>query len=527
VLDVLKQLREQLLAFLNDLEGRRMQLVSVLLVAFVLLGVAVATIIPPFQVPDESEHWLLASTRWTRLTGASGACTTSTPIWSDFDKARARRIEPLPSGLVANVSKTKPTCIPRVRMYGSLLTYPGAVLSLMLFTNRNSSPVELLRALYAGRILQGLMLALVLWRFARMAGKTQSPGALSLIAFLLGGLAMQEAFGVTADGIMFAFAVSLCGVMIAWDRLAVLDVFLFASLGGIACTTKPFLTPTVIPVLFAGFTYGQLRAAPLGLFAGVRAFAGLALPRRRPVTVANAMVWVGLGLCVASVVASYLDFGTLPTRFQAADQRTFLLHHPRVLLVDLPRSVLDELHGLADLMGPLGWLDTVVSTQTVAGWQHLLWLAVGLEFALVAPRFSAHFAKRLPVPSNCEVGDNTARRPALSGGVAFVGVCLSAVLCFYVTILPLYLTWTRPGSHRLEGFQARYLIPNVMICIGAFFGYLSTMCAPRPDDHALPATGTGGRSVVSAAALAIGVAMALLSLSLLSHLYSDIAARFH
>jgi hypothetical protein len=248
------------------------------------------------------------------------------------------------------------------------------------------------------------------------------------------------------------------------------------------------------------------------------------------VTIANAMVWIGLGLCVASVVASYLDFGTLPTRFHSADQRTFLIHHPKVLLADLPLSVLDQLHGLADLMGPLGWLDTVVSDQTVAGWRHLLWLAVGLEFALIAPRLRAHFVRRLAVPSNCEVGDNTSRRLALSGGVAFVGVCLSAVLCFYVTILPLYLTWTRPGSHRLEGFQARYLIPNVMICIGAFFGYLSTMCAPPPDDHALPATRetrAGGRLMVSAAALAIGIAMALLSLSLLSHLHSDIATRFH
>jgi hypothetical protein len=33
--------------------------------------------------------------------------------------------------------------------------------------------------------------------------------------------------------------------------------------------------------------------------------------------------------------------------------------------------------------------------------------------------------------------------------------------------------------------------------------------------------------MVSAAALAIGIAMALLSLSLLSHLHSDIATRFH
>ncbi len=524
---MLEKAEKWLFRFVGDIEAWRGHLVVVMLLAFLLTGIAVGTALPPFQIADESNHWRMLLGRWLGLAGGKSSCLSMPPVWEEFVASLGHH---MPVGIFANVAHQKLSCTPKIHMYGTLLTYPGALLSLMLFTGQTSTPTDFLRAFYAGRILQGMVVALALWRFARLTSKRQSPGALSVIAFLLCGLALQESFGVTADGVMFGFAVSLCGVMVAWDRLEVIDAVLFGLLGVAASTTKPFLTPAIVPALFAGFVNAQPADSRLGVLGSLRAFAKLALPRLPRVKLANAMMWIGLGLCVASVLSARRDFDTVAKRFDVTDQPSFLLHNPKVLLLDLPRSVLEQIHGPSDFMGPLGYLDAAISPDAGSAWFGLLLLATGLELAFLLPRVRAKILRRMGAVRDSDAAGKPRRGMGVARGVALAGVLLSGALCLYATILSLYLTWTRPGSRRVDGFQVRYVIPTVLICMGGLFAYLSTVCAPRPTYLVAPRAAharTLDRLVVRSVVLAIAVAIALLSFSILSHLYYDISARYH
>lgn len=515
----------QVVSLLGALEHHRRTLALPLLLGFLVLGISLATLIPPFQIPDENTHWHLVSSRLAFTKSPSAPCLPFIDLVKPFSftpESHVSRTHKLPRDAFAAVANQKPVCTPKRRMYGGLFTYPGALAALTM--RDGDGPVEMLRAFHVARILQGLMVLLTLWRLAVLTSRRMSGGTLAITAFLFSGLAVQESFGVTADGAQLAFATALCSIMLAWDRLRLFDAILFAVVGWAAMTSKPFLLPAIIPAVFTGFVCARSNGISAGLWTRLRDFVKLFRPCRRP-DVARLFVWLSAFLCVVSVWSSLADFGTVPTKFNSAEQKKFLLAHPLVFLVDAPLSLRAIFDDLADYTGPLGWLDAPVSQGTVGCWKLLLWTAFVVELALLSPRIGravATLVRRLRSTGD-QASVATSSGSTLTRGLAVLAVFVAALLCLYVAMLPLYLVWTPTGGHELHGFQTRYVLPNIVLLIGAAFAFLSSQFPTQPE------TGDAASSGVAATATAavISVIFGLIAISLLGHYYWDLGLRYY
>jgi len=355
----MKTILQVLSSLLEGLHAQRKSLARFLVVGFVVMGVAMAVLMAPFGAPDESTHWRLATTRLDKIFHPHRTCVPFGDLGVPFLYEPHDR----PHNWFNALSKRPPDCSPHPKMYGGTLTYPGAVVSLLLFTNQKSDRAEYIRAYFIARLLQGLFVALVMWRVATLMLDKQTAGTLVVLGFPLVALAVQESFTITADGVVIAFALMLCAVMTSLDRFRARDVALFAFCGYCSSISKPFITPVILPALFAGFVFMRKSSQPHGLASIIREFLQLFVPRRRPSRL-HVLVWVGCILCVLSAMATFADFGSVYLRVDPAVQKAFLLSHPRVFFFNLPASVVRLIDNLDDFNGPLGVLDVPVSPGT-------------------------------------------------------------------------------------------------------------------------------------------------------------------
>ncbi|MGO9666662.1 MAG: hypothetical protein ACLP66_25600 [Polyangia bacterium] len=502
----------------QHLGARRKTLARFLVAGFVVMGVGVAVLMPPFRTPDEFAHWRLATTRLDRILHPSRNCAPFGDLGTPFLFSEAARP---PHDRFTAISKQPPTCASHAysKMYGGLLTYPGAVASLLLFTSQSSDRAEFIRAFFIGRLLQGLFVALVMWRMATLMLEKRTVGALVILGFPLAGLALQESFGITADGVGFAFALMLCAAMTSLDRFRARDVTLFAFVGYCTSIAKPFLTPVILPALFAGFVFMRPSSQSGALWAVIKEFIQLLVPRRRP-SLLQVMVWVGCALCAISAIATLTDFGSIYMRVDPAAQKAFLLSHPKVFFLDLPKSVLRLIDNLGAFTGPLGFLDAAVSPQTVAHFRHLLYALVGFELILVIPRF-------LPAPAGESVDSREVASPlsrqSLPVLVAGLLVLVAALAGFYGVIASLYLTWTPRGWRVLDGFQTRYVIPHVLLLLSVLAGCLSAVLPSRDVPVADPDQRGAAAGIACGTVAAVLVATALLYFG---GLYFDLQTRY-
>ena len=512
----IKSILYELLSLLQRLATRRRPFARFLVAGFVLLGLALAVLLPPFRAPDESTHWRLAATRLDRLLHPSHTCTRFGDLGIPF---LFPPHAPAPHDHFAANAAQPPGCSPQPRMYGGLLTYPGAVLSLLLFTGETSHGADYVRAYFIGRILQGLLVALVMWRVATLMLDKGTVGALLILGFTLAGLSLQESFSITADGVGFAFALMLCAAMTSLDRFRAMDVALFAFVGYCTSIAKPFLAPVILPAIGAGFVLMRQSVRPRPLVIVIKELLKLFVPRRRP-SVLHAMAWVGFALCVVSVLATRADFDSLPMKGNPAAQKAFILSNPSVFLFDLPQSVLGKIDNLDSYNGPLSLLDADISPRTVAHFRHLLF-ALGLfEIMLVIPRLPLLSGPAQTWGSR-EAARPLARRPWLSILLACLSVVAAIAAGFYGVIASLYLTWTPPGYRFLTGFQSRYAIPFVLLLLGVFAAGLTAVFPPRAHAKA-----SSEGKVANIASLVIAAVLLALVLAFLSGLYFDLSVRF-
>lgn len=503
-------------SLLRRLEPRRGHFARFLVVWFVVMGVALAVLIPPFHSPDEITHARLAASRLDKILHPHRNCAPYADLGMSFLPILKGEV---PHGKVAALSKQPPTCAPHTEMYGGLLTYPGAVVSLLLFTGATSDAAEFFRAFFMGRILQGLLVGLILWRVATLMLDKRTVGTLIILAFPLVGLAVQESFSITADGVVIAFALMLCAAMTSLDRFRAGDVALFALVGYGASISKPFITPAILPALFAGFVFMQPSSEPGGLAVVVKAFLRLFVPRRRP-SLLHGLVWIGSFLYLVSALATLGDFGSLFMRVDPAVQKAFLLSHPKMFFFSLPLSVLPLINNLGTFNGPLGSLDAPVSPGTVAHLRHLLYAVGTLELMLIIPRF-------LATPVAASAGGNQTvpiqNRSWLPRLVACLAVLGGTLTGFYGVIASLYLTWTTAERRSLQGFQSRYVIPHVLLLLSVFAACSSAVFPPKDQSEA-----DANQSGRSARIVSFAVAAVLLGLALLflGGVYFDLQKRY-
>jgi hypothetical protein len=466
--------------FETALESWRQNLLPLLFVMFVTLGVAVAFVMPPFAVPDETTHWVLANVRadpW--LLEDPKRCTTVASLYGHFE-AHEIRFHPelkMPRGRFESLDAITKRCEePMWFPYGSAFTYPGVMLARLLAWGENDSVSQLMHVFYVGRLLQGSMVVLLLVRLlqlARRAKHIMSPGALTITAFCLAPLFMHQSFGISSDPICFAWALCLANWLLNWKQRTWFDVVLFGLIASVVAGTKPVFLPLAAGVLLLGLLihewpqHGSLREAFRSAF-HVRRW------RRSMTAWALALLLVVPMPGIVSM-ANYEQTSRLDLREGVSPEynKRLLRDHPVVVIGMMTREILRRLRPNEQL-GPLGWLDTRLSVKTKTSFYSIFAAAAlldGLALALIARRT----AKRRQRPNL-----RSAPRVLLGAAALLAGLLVSA----YGSALAMFLYATPMGDAEMSGMQGRYLTPVWLVMVAGLFSLLAARMNDMPTASA-------------------------------------------
>lgn len=433
---------------------------------FLLLGFALAFILPPFQAPDESEHWSAAFVRTERLvSGNSEVCSIALglPEFFGTKKIVFNTEQKILSARYDKIDEAPLKCSADAVNYGGILSYPGYLISRILLFGAAEQPKYMILQFYLSRLIHGLILFGVLFRFWWLAFRAPrqdgsiavSAGATTLFTFVLSPLFVQQSFALSSDVTTNAFAISLITFLVYWKNLARLDWTLFALLGFSACTTKPTILPAMVAVVFAIFVFHgrdwkarfwQWRAKSL------RALAALSIL---------------LSIVTFSNTASRLMVGGEGASPQA--QKAFVLENPVFATKVIALGIWDRVHS-SHLHGPLGWLDTYIPTHLRNIWRLLIAFAIFLDLFLIT---SLHGTIRSVVSSIL---------PRLLG---FVSVCAGIAVSSFLVGYAMYLVFTPVGAAYVGGIQGRYFFASYILLIGAAAAALS-WSSERNRDSVLP-----------------------------------------
>lgn len=401
--------------------SRRLPLVY--LVWGISVGLAVAWITPPWQVPDEPNHFLrMVQVSSGEMTGRSFAT----------------------EGFVGG--KTDPAILASILAFGEIPFHP------------DRKDTQLLEQQARQWHWSGQSVPLPFGNTAIYPPAFYLPGALALIPARLAALGivtsllLVRAVNVVIGSILIAIGLRLSGrtrpALLALAALP-MTVSLMAS-----ASQDSLLLPAIL--LAVGWidrlvaenrppTRGELgvltvllalsaMARPTHLF--LLGLVVLACPRRR------GSVWaVGLGACcVLGWIA--LTFPIMPS-YSWSDpgaQLRFLLAHP----LDIPRLAIRTLQVYGpgyprQFVGHLGWLDA----ELPLWFCRMAWIVLGGAFLSVAA--------------------GAAWRPRVAVVVVLLGIA--------ATFAAEYLTWTPVGKPVIEGVQGRYFLPFATVLALAVPGF--------------------------------------------------------
>jgi uncharacterized membrane protein len=422
-------------------------------VLFVLLGVVQAVSLPPFQAPDENEHWNTSVWRLEKALGAADA-----PCRPEFDlseRFETLRVAGHPEEKLRRdfgerfaQSAAAAPCLSKNIIYGGALSYP-AVSALLLATRPFVGADALALKFYLARVLQGLLVALALFVFLRrLDGSTVAHAAGFAVSCLaLSPLFLQQSFAVTSDVVVNAFALLLASLALSPRRNTAFVVFLGVA-GLCAVTTKPFAGAFVVPPLI--WLAVRERSEGRNFFARVEA-------------------WLLVGLFVAGVAAALVARGGFSSVSEAGRdpslQLRLLFDHPVKIFGEILAQPWSYLLRRRWLRGPLGWLDTPLGPWLWAAlwalWGSLLWAAAkaGLRWG------------------------------SWQGVLSRLGLLCASLSIAQASLLSLtlFLTWTSGGLMRIDGFQGRYLFPNLLLAVA--FLALAFWKPEKSDSVGRPARG--------------------------------------
>ena len=390
---------------------------------------------PPFQVADEENHFMRAlqiadgHLIARRLSDtAAGGDLDSAAVYAahTFDDLKFHPENKLRAGLfdrIANlqwgVAGKAPASFGNTAIYPAFFYVPAS-LGIKL---GKISGLSILESFYLGRLftavcatfLAGLAIAVCAKGRAVLFVILSFPMVLSLF-----GSVSQDALSLAAGALVVAI----------WSHY--LDRNTDIPLGPRCCAA----------LMLGAIVAARMPLIPLfGLMfvptsAERRPFSRSWLSRKDLISCIVGLVPFGFGALGASAskVAFKPDLGVSP-----AEQLGFLLHHPdaalRVGLLTLENSGADYLR---EMVGVLGWLDTVFSPFYYG------WVAVFLVLALGVE--------------------------CLAPARALSGLSRLAQCCFVIAAVAgvfgaLYLAWTPVGGSAVEGVQGRYLLVPAMFLI--------------------------------------------------------------
>lgn len=430
------------------------RLSALYLATFLLLGFALTFVLPPFQAPDEGEHWKAAFVRAEKLaSGSSEVCSVALGLPEHFGSKEIvfNTDQKILSARHDKIDEAPVRCSADAVNYGGILSYPGYLISRFLLFGAAAQPKYMVLQFYLSRLIHGLILFGVLFRFWQLAFQaprrsdsvTISAGATTFFTFILSPLFVQQSFAISSDVTTNAFAISLITFLVHWKNLARLDWVVFALLGFSACTTKPTILPAMMSAAFAIFVfYGrdwkakswQFRNKSLGALAAL------------------------------SVLLAVLAFSNAASRPMVGGegasplaQKAFVLENPVFAAKVIAFGIWDRVHS-SHLHGPLGWLDTYIPTHLRNIWRLLIAFAIFLDLFLITRLHGS--VRNLGITLG----------PRLLGFASVgAGIAVSSFLVGYA----MYLVFTPVGAPYAGGIQGRYFFSSYILLIGAAAAALS------------------------------------------------------
>jgi uncharacterized membrane protein len=390
-------------------------------------GVSLALLIfvtPPFQVPDEQQHFYRSYHLSTgRLTaepkaGVDGAeiPRSLVELSSHFLGSSALHQErPILRHSAAErfamfdlrLDPDRRVFTPFFSLYNPLPYAPQA----LAIAGGRAMGVGPLGLLYLARAANALAAGLLIF----LALRIFPVGRLTALVITLLPMSQYLLASVSADALTIAggglFA-AVCARAVVERRLSIPGVGLALLSGALLCEAKVVYAP----ILFAG-VYGLLGAG-----AGARRRFNMGQIAIALACVVPAFLWVLLNRPTVSTVQAGSDI---------AAQLGFILEHPLRVFQVFGSSMVHQAWPLSrEAIGVLGWINV-----DLPGWLYVTLIAALLA-SLAAER------EQRPLPPGAAVW--------------WIGLC---GLCVLLIELALYLYWTRVGGGVVRGLQGRYFLP--------------------------------------------------------------------
>lgn len=385
-----------------------------------MFGTLLAFVSPPFQSPDESNHFYRAldlsrgHVRATRQVGRVGAAVDSgTVAWVSalvadipFHPENKQTLANLAANVDRPTRSAPPVFVefPNTALYSPIPYVPQAI---ALALGR-AAGLPLLGALYLARLMNLLVTTLVCYWAVRRLPYGRLPTMLAALSPMF----LFEQASLSADGLTFALAFAFCawvldlgasGAPLGRAQLAGLSV-----VGALVCLTKPSSALLPLLVLLLPTSTGARGARHAAIILGVS--------------------WAALLLWTLAVSGLYV-----PHRpgIDPAAQLAYVASHPVRFAVTLWESF--QVHWLGyvwSTVGVLGWLDTPLSFSHV---EAFYWIVLFSGLVSLPPFAHPTWPAR-----------------ALAGAVIAGSYLLISLI--------MYLSWTEVGAPIVEGVQGRYFL---------------------------------------------------------------------
>lgn len=417
-----------------------------LISAFALLGVVMMVFVPPFQVPDESGHWMGGYARTHSKVSPSNTsqhCSFANALPNLFEVGRIAFYpdQKIQATQFDGVERVKEECSSYRLNYGYVGTYPGLLGARLLISNEDKDPRATFKVFMLSRLLQGavlLFLAIRLWRLSQKSGMP-IPGLLTTLALMVSPVVLQQSFSVSSDLITYALSLSLITFLFFARQARWFDLAILGYLCLSVAVTKPPLFAYIPLFLGTGLLLKRGEDYQTG-------------GRLRLVSWIYMVLLVSLGGAIWMVVQDRPLPEQLNSRnINVGRQLQYVLSNPAQSLSVL-LAALDRFLYLDTMLWPLGWLDTAISRGVRVTWRDIYWSAVVADVALAAVMVAASFGRKIE------------RREVLTrlagGAVLLLGLYVSSIL----VVLTMYLSWTDVGGTSVEGLQARYFMPMILAC---------------------------------------------------------------
>jgi uncharacterized membrane protein len=415
----------------------RISLITVLTISWLIAGVVVAILLPPFQVPDEPEHWIEAYRRsenlFSPLSTIENICApaTSLPKYFDISRIAFNRDARVKQGIFGNLAEITPVCGKGLISYGINLTYPGVILSRLAVKGEGRTGRRALECFYFARIISGLLILLLFKIILEvLKNNTSVLGYSTIFSVLFAPLVIQQSFGVTADTICITFAILIVVHTITKPISNILEILLLIAISIVVATTKPPLLPLIIGTLLISILNSHLRKKH------IISWSILSI-----ILICLGSAWT---MCKNHHPPAHQIAGR---NINARKQLEFTLNNPAKVFMIVWNDTYKRLN-FSNLGDNLGWLSLKLSDRTIQAWNNFVKFALILDLILFA--LTVKF---------------------WNGGIRHILMCISLFiisLCGALMMsLALYLAWSPVGSDQIHGLQGRYYHLSLIIALSA------------------------------------------------------------